>query len=58
MQLGGLNPIPKQQIGQVSERDFDFSALERKVDSIGKMQTYILIALVALIFLNFYNGKN
>lgn len=58
MQLGGMNPISKQQMGQVSEQDFDFSALERKVDSIGKMQTYILIALVALIFLNFYNGKN
>lgn len=58
MQLGGINPIPNKQMGQMSEKDFDFSALERKVDSIQKMQIYILIALAVVLFLSLRNGKN
>jgi hypothetical protein len=60
MQLGGLNPIgqTQPQQSQFSSRDFDFSALERKVDSIQKTQMYILIALAVIVIFNFRNGKN
>ncbi len=60
MQLGGINPIgqTQPQQSQFSAGDFDFPALQRKVDSIQQVQMYILIALAVVIIFNFSNGKN
>lgn len=57
MQLGAINPASKS-IGEVSAGDFDFSALEKKVEQTQKMQIYTLIALAIIIFLLLRNGKN
>lgn len=57
MQLGSINPT-KKSIGEVNAGDFDFSALEKKVDQTKQMQMYTLIALAIIIFLLLRNGKN
>jgi hypothetical protein len=41
----------------MSEKDFDFSALEKKVDSLKQMQIYMMIALAVVIVLTLSNKK-
>lgn len=57
MQIGAIKPVSKS-MGEVNAADFDFSALEKKVDQTKQMQMYTLIALAIIIFLLLRNGKN
>jgi hypothetical protein len=57
MQLGNLPKIGATQENRMSEKDFDFSALEKKVDSLKQMQIYMMIALAVVIVLTLSNKK-
>jgi hypothetical protein len=58
MQLGGLPKIGTTQENRMSENDFDFSALEKKVDAIKQMQIYTMVALVVIVVLTLSNKSN
>ena len=48
MTLGGLDT---KKIGVVSDTDFDFSALQNKVNSIEQKQNYMMVGLLILLIL-------
>lgn len=49
MNLGGID---NRKVGAVSESDFDFTALQNKINSIEQKQNYMLIGLLLLLILN------
>jgi hypothetical protein len=48
MQLGSLAPANQKEIGIVAEGSFDFSPLEKRVQTLEERQKYLMYALILL----------